>query len=67
MLGFQGASILSSISIVNILSLYTLKNKNKKKVAVFIKKSLGFSKFNANQILLEANFLNFDHQKHSLG
>ena len=32
-----------------------------KKFPDFIKKNLGFSKFNANQILLEANFWNFDH------
>jgi len=47
---------LSSMPIVNIFSLNTLKNKNKK-IAVFAKKKFrGFSKFNDNRILWEAYF-----------
>ena len=42
----------SSISIVNIFYLYTLK----KKFVDFIKKIRGFLIFDENQILLEANF-----------
>ena len=37
-----------------------------KKVCGFYKKNCGFSKFNGNRILLEANFFNFDHHKPSL-
>ena len=35
--------------------------------ADFIKKNCGFSKFNNNQILLEAKFGNFDHLEPSWG
>ena len=39
----------------------------KTRIADFLKEFLGFSLFDGNQILLEANFRNFDHFEPSLG
>ena len=53
-LGFQGASRISSISIVNIFFLNALKNQ--KKLANFLQKNRGFSKFYKDLIMMEAKF-----------
>ena len=61
LLGFQGASRPSSIWIVNMFSLRTLK---KKKSSRILKKICGFLKFIKilqNQKLFKTNFLNLDH------
>ena len=60
-LGFQGASRLSSLTFSSnkcehFLFVYIVKQKQQQKFADFLNKIRGFSKFNGNQIFLEANF-----------
>ena len=66
-LGFQGSSRPSSISILNISLFVYIVEQNKPNIFGFYNKFSRSSKFIENRILLEANFWNFDMSYTLLG